>query len=169
MGLRPVTEGTDELTTTEAARFAGVSRQHLVDRCNDGTLPYRKVGSHRRVVRSDVATLFGTPGHGADRPLTRADTLSLAIHTLVGVALLRDEDSVRERGRRNLETLRRADVDGTASSYLDAWERLLRGPLEALFATLTGLGDGARDLRNVSPFAGVVPEADRRALIREIR
>jgi len=159
----------EELTTTEAARLAGVSRQHLVALCDDGRLPYRKVGSHRRLRRGDVATLLGTPRHSEDRPMTRKDKFSLALHTLVGCALLRDEAGVREQGRRNLETLRRADIDGAAASYLDVWERLLRGRLEPLYLALTDLGDAARDLRNVTPFAGVVPERDRLELIRTIR
>ena len=69
----------------------------------------------------------------------------------------------------NLETLRHADVDGAAASYLDAWERLLHGNLESLVEVLTGTEHAARDLRNVTPFAGVVSDAQRRKLIRTIR
>jgi hypothetical protein len=64
--------------------------------------------------------------------------------------------------------MRRANKDGAATEYLDAWQRLLDGPLEPILATLTSLTHEARDLRNVSPFAGVVPDARRRRVIETI-
>jgi excisionase family DNA binding protein len=161
--------GDEELTTTKAAKLAGVSRQHLVDLCQRGTLPYRKVGRHRRLRRADVIDIIGTPERQDHSPLTRKDRFSLALHCLVATELLRDEDAVRSRGRTNLVTLRSADVDGAAASYLDAWDRLLRGDLGSLVDVLTGTEHAARDLRNVTPFAGVVSDAQRHKLIRTIR
>jgi hypothetical protein len=102
-------------------------------------------------------------------PLTRKDRVSLAIHYLVAKRLLTDEARVRARAVRNLATMRKANRDGSASTYLEEWERLLQGPLEPLLATLTSLTHRARDLRNVTPFARVIPEAQRRELIRAIR
>jgi excisionase family DNA binding protein len=159
----------EELTTTQAADLAGVSRQHLVDLCERGALPYRKVGRHRRLRRADVVDILGTPTQPDRSTLTRKDRFSLALHCLVAVALLQGEAAVRSRGRKNLETLRRADVDGAGASYLDAWERLLHGDLESLVEVLTSTEHAARDLRNVTPFAGVVSDAQRRKLIRTIR
>ncbi|RUP04163.1 MAG: DNA-binding protein, partial [Mycobacterium sp.] len=36
-------------TTGEVARRLGVSRQHIVDLCDQGALPCVMVGSHRRI------------------------------------------------------------------------------------------------------------------------
>ena len=49
--------GEDLLTTGEAARLLNSSRQHVVDLCDRGDLPYTTVGTHRRVRRSDVEAL----------------------------------------------------------------------------------------------------------------
>jgi excisionase family DNA binding protein len=43
-----------ELTTVEAADILNVSRPHLIKQLESGALPYRLVGSHRRIRLVDV-------------------------------------------------------------------------------------------------------------------
>jgi excisionase family DNA binding protein len=43
-----------ELTTVEAAQFLNVSRPFVIKEIEEGRLPHRKVGTHRRVQFSDL-------------------------------------------------------------------------------------------------------------------
>jgi len=61
---------------------------------------------------------------------------------------------------------RKGNVD---PRYAAAWEELLEGPLPDIRKILEDESERARDLRQNSPFAGILSEAERRAVVDQVR
>lgn len=149
-------ESDDLLTTGEAAKLLNTSRQHVVDLCNSGDLPFTTTGRHRRVNRADVEAL-----RTRTQRLTRDQLRSLWLNHAVAGKLVADPERVVDLARRNLARMRAANSRGQARRWLDVWETLLEGPIEDVMEALTSRSPRARELRQNSPFAGVLDEAER--------
>jgi len=157
-------QGENLLTTGEAARLLNSSRQHVVDLCERGDLPFVTTGTHRRVRRADLDAL-----RSRTERMTRDQERSLWIAHAVAGAFVQDPDGVRALGRENLATLRRAHPRGQAAHWLDQWQRLLDGPADRLLEALTSRTGRSRELRQNSPFAGVLTDEAREQIIRAHR
>lgn len=150
-----VPRGDDLLTTGEAARILGTSRQHVVDLCERGDLPFVTTGRHRRVRRVDVETLRSRTAR-----MTRDQERSLWLGYAVAGKLVADPTSVLPRARENVRR-RRADARGAGDRWLAEWEELLDGPALGVLDALTSRTPRARELRQNSPFAGVLTDDER--------
>jgi excisionase family DNA binding protein len=147
----------DELLTTgEAARILNTSRQHVVDLCERGDLPFVTTGSHRRVRRADVEAL-----QTRTQRLTRDQMRSLWLGHAVAGKFILDPTAVSEKARSNLQYLKRVHSGGSSGRWLAQWERLLDGPAEGVLEALTSRTPRARELRQNSPFAGILSEEER--------
>lgn len=148
------------LKTGEAAQLLGVSRQHVVDLCERGDLPYVRVGSHRRVLMRGVEELVGPP-------LTREQEKSLWLHRALMSPLLSDPDTVLGTARDNLERWRsKHRAGGMSARYLTRWEKVLDAGLDPVVEVLISLRPEAHELRQNSPFAGVLSEDTRQQVLR---
>lgn len=147
------------LTTGEAALLLGASRQHVVDLCTRGYLPFEIVGTHRRVERSDVEEFASRTTR-----MTRDQRRSLWMGHAVAGVVVRSPETTTELARTNLAAMRaaRGPVD---NPWLDEWWQLLDGPLEAVLEALTSQAPRARELRQNSPFAGALDQDERRAVL----
>nr|WP_240897056.1 helix-turn-helix domain-containing protein [Kineococcus vitellinus] len=145
------------MTTGEAARILGVSRQHVVNLCDRGDLPFTTTGVHRRVRRADVEALRATAAR-----LSRDQRRSLWLAHAVAGHLVTDPETTLARARANLSTMRERHPRGQAAKWLAEWADLLDGPVDDILTTLTSPSPRARELRQNSPFAAVLSEDERR-------
>lgn len=151
----------DELLTTgEASKILNTSRQHVVDLCDRGDLPFVTTGSHRRIRRSDVEAL-----RTRTQRLTRDQVRSLWLGHAAAGKLVADPEATLQKAQHNLDALKRTHSRGMSRHWLDEWERVLSGPIEHVLEVLTARTPLARELRQNSPFAGVLTEAERRKVL----
>lgn len=95
-----------------------------------------------------------------------AEERSLAIHGLIADRLRKDP-SLAEVARGRVAAWL---TDGSVHrAYAEAWGELLSGPLPRLLEVLVDPGEGARALRQCSPFAGIVDPRTRWRIWREVR
>lgn len=148
----------DLLTTGEAAKLIGSSRQHVVDLCVRGVLPYTSVGTHRRIQRQHLEAL-----KSRTELLRREDRRSLWLAYAMAGKIVSDPAAALERAHRNI-TLMRPTARGHARIWLDDWSRLLDGSIDSLLATLTDPSPRGREMRQNSPFAGLLTDDERAAV-----
>ncbi|MFV2022212.1 helix-turn-helix domain-containing protein [Micromonospora sp. LOL_023] len=151
--------GDDLLTTGEAAVVLRMSRRQVVDRCVRGQLPYVWVGRRRRLRRADVEAVL-------QPSLIRDQYKALWLHHAVAGRLVADPDLVLQKAASNLERLRAIHPDGMTRHWLDRWAEVLTGGTEVVLETLTSRSALADELRQNSPFAGVLTEAERQSVLR---
>ncbi len=97
------------------------------------------------------------------RPMTREERRSLALHRAIAERLIENPAPVLARAR---ETLDRMLRHAPTSVPLQEWRALLNRPLPALVEVLVDPGPWARELRHVTPFAGVLSAAERAVVYR---
>jgi transcriptional regulator with XRE-family HTH domain len=92
-------------------------------------------------------------------PMTREERRSLHLHRAIAERLRSEPDQIIRRARRNLRGMRAGASE--ASQPLREWGVLLDRPVEALADVLTDPSPWARELRHVTPFAGVLTAEER--------
>ncbi|MFN2375895.1 MAG: helix-turn-helix domain-containing protein [Candidatus Binatia bacterium] len=100
-------------------------------------------------------------------PLTREDRRSLAYHRALVEKLKSSPHIVTNKARANLEMLRRKHPD--ASPLFDRWEQWLGLSLEDLVCLCLDPGTPARDMRQVTPFAGLLDARERLEILEQFR
>lgn len=96
--------------------------------------------------------------------LTREDRRSLALHHAIATRLAAEPERVLARARRTLARMARGT--DTRPQLLLEWKLLLRRPVLALLPVLTDPNPWARELRQVTPFAGILTAAERADVYR---
>ncbi len=95
-----------------------------------------------------------------------AEERSLALHAAVAERL-RENPTLLEVARARVSGwIERGSV---SSHYAQAWQEILARPLEDVLQAIVDPGEGARALRQVSPFAGVIDPRSRWRILREVR
>lgn len=156
-----ILRGLRDLTQAELAEAAGTS-QPAIAAYEAG----RKSPTLRTVER--LAEAAGLEAMVTFHPpMTREDRRSLHLHRAIARRLEREPEAARARARATLAIMRRRHPE--AERLLREWEVMLDRPLRDLVSILIDPSPPARELRHVTPFAGVLPAAERAAAYRSFR
>jgi len=98
--------------------------------------------------------------------LTREERRSLFLHQAIAEKLLVAPEDVLRRAGQNLQRILVQHPD--ASVLLEEWERILDRPVNEIVDVMIDPRQHARELRHVTPFAGVLTTAERSRTYREI-
>ncbi len=98
---------------------------------------------------------------------TRVEEKSLAIHRLIAARLLQDPAPTLKKARHNLAKLREADR-GNSTCWLDEWEDLLDRSFDEIVTAMLARTQHGVDLRQMTPFAGVLTDTERRKALRSV-
>jgi len=150
----------DLLTTGQAAGLLGSSRQHVVDLCERGELGYQTTGVHRRVRRDDVEALARRR-----RVMTREQMRSLWLNRAVAAQLAQDPERVLGLARVNLARFQEIHARRSPEYWLKRWDRILSQGPEVVMQTLTSTTPQASELRQNSPFPGVLTDDQRHSVL----
>ena len=100
-------------------------------------------------------------------PLTREDHRSLIYHHALAKILRQDSVSTIKRAKRSLMKMRR-EHPGVRPLF-DRWQVWLDLPIEELTSRMLDPGMMAREMRQVTPFAGLLEPRDRVRLLKRFR
>ena len=149
------------LTQSQLAELAGTS-QPAIAAYESGS----KIPSVRTLTR--LANVVGLElDISVTKSLTREERRSIYLHRAIARKLVEDPGPVIERARSNIRVMR--DLHPGAIDLLRDWEVLLDGSVELLVDIMTNKHLHARELRQVTPFAGVLTASDRTAVYTQFR
>jgi transcriptional regulator with XRE-family HTH domain len=99
--------------------------------------------------------------------MSYADRRSLAFHEAIAKVLRDDSKAAIAKAKRHLTQLK--TLHPHAHALLDHWSIWLRLPVDDLIARMTDPEPFAREMRQVSPFAGILDAGQRARLLRTVR
>jgi hypothetical protein len=100
-------------------------------------------------------------------PMTREDLRSLAFHRAIADLLRANPESSVNRARKNLERL--AGMHPYAGTLFDQWRDWLSLPLEILIEKILDPLPEASEMRQVSPFSGLLNQQQRALVLHGFR
>ena len=153
----------DKLSTGEAAKLLGVTRQHVADLCSRGVLPFVMVGTHRRVQRGDVLALAGRSAADRGGPMTRDQIRTLWLHRVAAGHVARAPGTSIAKARRRLHAV--LDKDPAGRRWLEDWDTLMWEGPEAVMREMVSTAPHSRELRQNSPWLSLLTAAERTATI----
>ena len=150
-----------DLTQAELAEAAGTSQPTIAAYEAGRKSPtLRTLGRLAEAAGLEASVAF-------HRPMTREERRSRHLHRAIALHLERDPEAVLARARATLSLMRKKHPK--AEQLFREWAVLLDRPLPELVPALIDPNSWGRELRQVTPFAGVLSAEERTDVYRSFR
>ena len=100
-------------------------------------------------------------------PMSREDQRSLAYHRALAAKLRKEPKLVLEKTKTTLKKMN--STHPSASELFERWKQWLELPPEALISRILDPGVEAREMRQVTPFAGLLSAKERARILKQFR
>ena len=151
---------TSGLTQRRIAELAGTSQPTIAAYENGRKSP--TLDTVERIATSVGLSLNWKVG----RIPTREELRSIAYHEALRPILMKDEKSVRRKARENIRRMK--SVHPHAGRLLNLWRAWLDLPISTLCDLMVEQSELAADMRQVSPFSGILSASKRREIIQSL-
>jgi transcriptional regulator with XRE-family HTH domain len=122
-----------------------------------------KLETLRRALRA-----IGSTGDTKPAPFERReDRVTYELHRAIAKKLIDNPDVVRSVMPTNINKMRSRLHSPLAQRWLDEWQALEAAPVGQLIDTMLGTDNEAKELRQNSPFTGVLTQEERLEAIRK--
>ncbi|MFH1727042.1 MAG: helix-turn-helix transcriptional regulator [Pseudomonadota bacterium] len=151
---------------------AGITQKNLalVAKTSQPTIAMYEAGSKSPSLSTlnKLANSLGFDIHVTFIPkMTREDKRSLAYHYAIVNKLKDRPDQIRKKAKKTLIKLKLKHPH--AKDLLGNWSKWLNLPLESLISNILNPNQESREMRHVSPFAGILSPKERTKLLKEFR
>jgi transcriptional regulator with XRE-family HTH domain len=135
-----------------------------------------RIDTLRRAITALGERLVITTGGHADDSMKssapfsrREDRVAFELHRAVAQKLIDDPQAVLAVVPENIEKLRRRVLGDLGQQWLEQWQSASRGPVWELIHLMLGEDDNSMELRQNSPFLGVLSQDERLRAIERAR
>lgn len=145
------------LTTGQAAKRLGVSRQQVAILCDRGTLACTRAGTHRRIAEDELNRFLRAS------EMDSSHLLLLWLSRAAAAQVARDPAGSCAKARRTL--VWQAQREPRAAAWIRLWRKRINEGPEAVMRTLTGTDTESITLQSVSPFRFLIDQAERDRIV----
>ena len=151
----------------------GLSQQQLADAAGTSqpTIAAYESGRKSPTIKTleRIATASGLQANIIfTPPMSREDRRSLAFHQAIAILLREGDPSlIVNKAGNNIQKLQ--DLHPHANRLFSRWKQWLNLPVDTLTHTILDPGLEAREMRQVSPFSGVLTTKERTQILKQFR
>lgn len=132
-------------------------------------LSVREIASRLGISHAVVQQAVTTARKLRPEKSRREERFPYELHVMLIPRLAEDSEAVRAVGRRNLELMKSQPMAPAARKWVDRWGEILGMPPTQMAKCMLEDSEVGRDLRQISPFAGVLDQGDRQIAMKKAR